>query len=76
MYKNGGTYQRPGGTYSFVSVKNDADRQAKLVAGYFDTLPEAVEPIAEKLSAVDKRLSEVSAEIEKAEAQHAKQKSR
>lgn len=43
VYKCPGNHQRPGGTYSFKGVKDEAQHAAALADGWFATLPEAIE---------------------------------
>ena len=43
VYKNGGNCQRPGGTYSWMGVKDKEEINQALENGWFLTLAEAIE---------------------------------
>ena len=43
VYKNHGPHQRPGGSYDHAPVESQAEMDAALSAGWFATLPEAIE---------------------------------
>lgn len=43
VYKCPGAHARKGGTYDYTQVNNDAEMADKLVSGWFETLPEAIE---------------------------------
>lgn len=42
VYKCPGAHQRPGGTYAYMGVKDEAEHAAALADGWFATLPEAI----------------------------------
>lgn len=42
LYRCPGPYARPGGTYAYQAVSNEAEKASALAAGWFLTLPEAV----------------------------------
>lgn len=44
VYKNGGSEQRPGGTYSHMCVKNEEDYLVALTNGWSPSLDEAIAP--------------------------------
>ncbi len=44
VYKDGGTEQRPGGAYSHMCVKNEADYLAALASGWHPSLEDAIAP--------------------------------
>ena len=43
VFRNNGPHQRAGGSYDHAPVENQADMDAALKAGWFATLPEAIE---------------------------------
>ena len=43
VYKNHGPHQRPGGSYDHAPVESQTEMDAALSAGWFATLPEAIE---------------------------------
>ena len=43
VYKNHGPHQRPGGSYDHAPVESQEEFDAALNAGWFATLPEAIE---------------------------------
>jgi len=43
VFHNNGPHQRPGGSYNHAPVENQADMDAAIKAGWFATLPEAIE---------------------------------
>lgn len=54
VYKTPGPHQRPGGTFDCKGVSSKAEHAEALKAGWFDTLPEAIEgKAAEKPSAFE-----------------------
>lgn len=42
VYKDGGKFKRPGGTYSYRAVNSDADMQAAITLGWYDNLEDAI----------------------------------
>ena len=42
VYKCPGAHQRPGGTYAYKGVKDEAEHAAALADGWFATLPDAI----------------------------------
>ena len=44
VFRNGGPHQRAGGFYDHFVVENEAEYVAALKAGWFATLPEAINP--------------------------------
>ena len=42
LYRCPGPHARPGGTYAYQAVSNEAEKASALAAGWFLTLPEAV----------------------------------
>ena len=44
VFKNGGPHQRAGGFYDHFVVENETEYGAALEAGWFATLPEAINP--------------------------------
>ena len=47
VYKDGGPHQRPGGTYDYRSVIDEAGMAAALADGWHTSLSEAVHPVHE-----------------------------
>lgn len=43
MYRCPGAYGRPGGTYSNMGVNSEDEAIAAIEAGWYETLPEAIE---------------------------------
>lgn len=43
VYRCPGEHQRPGGTYGYRAVQDESQLQDALAAGWFKTLPEAIE---------------------------------
>ncbi len=46
MYKCPGPYQRAGGTYNYQLAESEADVSAALAAGWFASLPEAIDGVS------------------------------
>ena len=44
VYKDRGPHQRPGGTYAFMQVVDQADADAAFAAGWHESLALAVDP--------------------------------
>ena len=44
VFRNGGPHQRPGGSYDHAPVESQEEFDAALKAGWFATLPEAINP--------------------------------
>jgi hypothetical protein len=44
VYKDGGRYQRPHGTYDFTGVNNAEELAQKLSEGWYSSLDEAISP--------------------------------
>jgi len=43
VFKNGGPLQRAGGSYGHLLVQDETEHAAAVKAGWFETLPEAIE---------------------------------
>ncbi len=53
VYKEFGTYQRPGGTFSYAPAKNQEEFDILLSAGWFATLQEAVDGKSKVTEVID-----------------------
>jgi hypothetical protein len=42
VYRCPGPHQRPGGTFAFKGVTSEAEKEAALKDGWFETMPEAI----------------------------------
>jgi hypothetical protein len=42
VYRNGGKYQRPGGTFDYIAVADETEHKAAIAGGWFDSLEDAV----------------------------------
>lgn len=65
VYRDGGRFQRPGGTYSTLGVKSQTELDAALSAGWFRTMPEAIAGVAvNHVAPVDEKSPPTRAELE------------
>lgn len=55
VYKDGGNYQRNGGTYDFIPVIDSKQLSSALAEGWSLTLDEAINPTPKKRNKLSKR---------------------